>query len=84
MADSKQALVEEQQKKKLAASVLLRHSVLNVIIRDFTMQTEVELFSEMGGTAQTAAFMATATSYAGMFEFLLNPLVAKPSDRFGR
>jgi len=76
MADSKH---EEQ-----AVSAILRHSMFNVLIRDFGLQTEVELFSSMGDAAQTAAFMATATSYAGMGEFLLNPLVARLSDRFGR
>jgi MFS family permease len=57
---------------------------MNVLSRDLTIQTEVELFKQMGNTAQTAALMATAQSFSGLGEFLLNPLFAQLSDRFGR
>lgn len=86
MADSKVAdqATEVEQKNQRAVSAIMRHSAFNVFVRDLTLQTEVELFSKMGDVAQTAAFMATATSYSGLGEFLLNPLVAQLSDRFGR
>lgn len=86
MANSKEAVPAEKVDRDAqhAVSAVLRHSAFNVFVRDLTLQTEVELFSRMGNPAQTAAYMATATSYSGLGEFLLNPLVAQLSDRFGR
>eukprot|EP00930_Biecheleria_cincta_P070856 TRINITY_DN58444_c0_g1_i1.p1 TRINITY_DN58444_c0_g1~~TRINITY_DN58444_c0_g1_i1.p1 ORF type:complete len:414 (-),score=55.27 TRINITY_DN58444_c0_g1_i1:117-1358(-) len=67
-----------------ASAALVRHAILNVVVRDLTLQTEVELFACMGDAAQTASYMSAATTCAGLGEFLFNPLVARLSDCFGR
>lgn len=74
--------VEEHEKRSTA--MVLRHAALCALIRDMTMQTEVELFASMGDPAQTAAMMAAAQSYRGLGEFFVNPFVARLSDAYGR
>jgi MFS family permease len=86
MADSKDAARKEEgevQQGRVVAAIL-RHCALNVLERDLTIQTEVELFKQMGNTAETATFMAIAQSFSGLGEFLLNPFFAQLADRFGR
>lgn len=74
--------MEEHQKRD--AAMVLRHSALCALIRDMTMQTEMELLAVMGNPAQTAAMMAAAQSYRGLGEFFVNPFVARLSDAYGR
>jgi len=85
MASSKEAASKEDEAEtQKIVSAVLRHSTLNLFLRDFPIQVELELFKEMGDVAQTAALMATAQSFSGLGEFLLNPLFGQLSDRYGR
>ena len=41
-------------------TALQRHCTVNMALREFTVQTEVELFKQMGDTAQAAAYMVAS------------------------
>lgn len=85
MSNSKEVVsADEEKKTQGVVSAVLRHATLNLLVRDLAIQVELELFKEMGNTAQSAALMATAQSFSGLGEFLLNPFFGQLSDRFGR
>lgn len=83
MSNSKEATCDEE-KTKITVNAVLRHCAMNVLTRDMPMQVEVELFKQIGDSAQAASMMATAQSYGALAEFLLNPLFGSLSETFGR
>lgn len=84
MSLSKEGEAKADEKSQATVNAILRHCTLNVLTRDMPMQVEVELFKQIGDSAQAAALMASAQSYGAMLEFLLNPLFGQLSETFGR
>jgi MFS family permease len=83
-AQSKTALTEPE--KNAAVSAVLRHFFLGVGMVCTAVQAEPQMFIRSFGGDVVAAgkSMALASSLSGLMEFMLNPLVGKASDAYGR
>lgn len=81
---SEQDAVTQQKADAIAqqqANAVLRHCMMNCIVRDFAAQPEIELFKELG---DAPILMASALTYSAVGELLLNPLGGALSDFWGR